>query len=342
MKKILLTLLVVLVLAGAFLAWRFLGPTVFPKDDSYLYIRTGSDMNDVRKNLVENKFMKGTTAFNFAARIIGYKKVKPGKYKVEKAMSLVNLVRMLNNGSQTPVNFVITKLRTRETLASRIARSFECDSAQVMNFLSSNDSLQPYGLDTNTVMAAAMPYTYTLKWNSAPQTIFKEFFTAYKTFWNSDRKAKADSLGLSPIEVSTVASIIEEETNAKIDKPNIASVYLNRISKGMPLQADPTLKFALKDFGLKRILNVHKEVVSPFNTYMYKGLPPGPICTPSIETIEAVLDAPTTNYYYFVANSNFDGTHIFTTNYSDHLKYARLYQGELNRIVAERKAKNQQ
>ena len=136
-------------------------------------------------------------------------------------------------------------------------------------------------------------------------------------------------MGLSPSQVYILASIIEEESNKKDDKAKIASVYLNRIEKGMPLQADPTVKFALKDFELRRILRGHTQTVSPFNTYINKGLPPGPICTPSLESIESVLDAPKTEYLYFVANSNFDGTHVFTTNYDDHMKYAKLYQQEL-------------
>ena len=135
------------------------------------------------------------------------------------------------------------------------------------------------------------------------------------------------------MEVSVLASIIDEETNKASDRPNIASVYLNRIKKGMPLQADPTVKFAMRDFGLKRILNAHLKTASPYNTYLNKGLPPGPICTPATETIDAVLNAPSTDYLYFVANSNFDGTHIFTSNYADHMKYARLYQQELTVLL---------
>lgn len=342
MKKFILSLLLILLLAGGFFAWKFFGPSVKDGRNDYLYIKTGATMNDVRNELRDSGFLNTTTFFDLAARFIGYKQVKPGKYKMKKGMSIVNLIRMLNNGRQTPVNFVITKLRTRENLAYRIGRAFETDSAAMAAFLGNNDSLAAFGLDSNTVMAAAMPYTYTLKWNSRPGNIFREFHKAYSIFWNEERKARADSLGLTPTEVSTLASIIEEETNAPSDKPNIASVYLNRVAAGMPLQADPTLKFAIRDFSLKRILNIHKETVSAYNTYINKGLPPGPICTPSVESIEAVLDAPKTNYYYFVANSNFDGTHIFTTNYNEHLKFARLYQKELNRLVAERKAKNQQ
>jgi len=342
MKKIILITLLLVLLAGAFFAWKLVGPAVSIEKDSFLYVRTGSDLQDVRTELVEQKFLNSTTYFDLASKLIGYKKVKPGKYKLSKGMSIVSLVRMLNNGKQTPVNFVITKLRTRENLASRIGKAFECDSADVIRWLNNNDSLKKYGLDTNTIMAAAMPYTYSLKWNTPPERILDELHTAYKKFWNSSRNAKADSLKLTPIQVVTIASIIEEETNARVDKPLMASVYINRYRNGWTLDADPTLKFAMKDFSLKRILNKHKEVVSPFNTYKNAGLPPGPICTPSIETIDAVLDSPRTGYYFFVANSDFSGTHIFTESLSEHSKYARIYQKELDRIIAERKAKNQQ
>jgi UPF0755 protein len=235
---------------------------------------------------------------------------------------------MLNNGRQMPVSFVITKIRTKEILAKRIGASFECDSLEMINFLNNPDSLKPYDLDTNTAIAAAMPLTYELKWNTTPGKIFRQFYAAWKNFWTDERKQKATAHGLSITEASTLASIIDEETNAASDRPNIASVYLNRISKGWPLQADPTLKFAIKNFDLKRLYNYHMQTVSPYNTYINKGLPPGPICTPSLETINAVLDSPKTDYMYFVANSDFSGTHIFTSNLEDHNKYARLFQKE--------------
>lgn len=330
-KKIILSILTVIGLIAGFTAWKFLGPTIHAPEKKFFYIRTGETFNTVRTNLDEQKIIFGISWFDRASKMIGYKNVKPGRYEIKKGMSLVNLVRMLRNGQQAPVNFVITKLRTKESLASRIGNSFECDSLQMIHFLNSPDSLKEYGLDTNTAMAAAMPFTYTIKWNTTPRTIFQQFYTAYKTFWTPERKQKANSLGITPTQASTLASIIDEETNAKTDQPNIASVYLNRINKGMPLQADPTLKFALKNFALERIYDTNKKIVSPYNTYMNKGLPPGPICTPQVGTIEAVLDSPKTDYLYFVANSTFDGTHIFTTNYADHMKYAKIYQQELNK-----------
>jgi UPF0755 protein len=330
-KKIILGILALIILVAVFFAWQLFGPTVRQPEKKYFFISTGENYEGVRASLDDQNIIGGGKMFDLASKIIGYEKVKPGRYEIKKGMSLVNLVRMLNNGQQSPVNFVITKIRTKEVLADRIGNSFECDSLQMINFLNNPDSLKEYGLDSNTVMAAAMPYTYTVKWNTTPGKIFQQFYAAYKNFWTEERKQQADSLGYTPLEVSTIASIIEEETNAKSDKPNIASVYMNRIEKGWPLQADPTLKFALKDFSIKRIRDKHKEIVSPYNTYKNKGLPPGPICTPSVETIDAVLNAPKTNYMFFVANSNFSGTHIFTSDLSDHNKYADLYQKELDK-----------
>ena len=330
-KKILLISLAAILLIAGFFAWKLFGPAVSVKQEHYLFIKTGSSYEDVQAELVKNDFIGGTTWLNMASKIVGYQKIKPGRYKLTNGMSLTNLVRLLKNGQQTPVTFVVTKIRTKEVLADKIGSAFECDSLQMISFLNNNDSLAAYDLDSNTVMSAVMPLTYDIKWNTTPGKLFQQFYTAYKTFWTPERKQKAEKLGLTQTGVSTLASIIDEETNKAVDKPKIASVYLNRISKGMPLQADPTLKFALKNFGLKRLLNEHKEVVSPYNTYTNKGLPPGPICTPQTETVEAVLDSPKTDYLYFVANSDFSGMHIFTTNYEDHMKYARLYQQELNK-----------
>ena len=253
-------------------------------------------------------------------------------------MNISGLVRMLRNGKQTQVNLVVTKIRTKEGFAGRAGSLFECDSAAIISFLNNADSLKNFGLDTTTVMAAIMPYTYTSNWNTTPGKLFRTIYTAYKTFWTTGRKAKADSLGLSPAEVSVLASIVEEETLLKEDKYKIASTYLNRIRIGMPLQADPTVKFAMRDFGLRRILHVHLKTISPYNTYINKGLPPGPICTPAVETIEAVLNAPKTDYLYFVASGNFDGSSKFAASYDEHLKYAREYQQALNKLEAARKA----
>ncbi|MEI9945097.1 MAG: endolytic transglycosylase MltG [Chitinophagaceae bacterium] len=330
-KRTWLAIAAVVILIIAFTAWKFFGPSVHVPEQKYFYIYTGKSYEEVKADLHDLKIISSETWFNWAAKIVGFRTARPGRYEIKKGMSLVKLARMLNNGQQSPVNFVITKIRTKETLASKIGNAFECDSLQMIEFLNNPDSLKKYDLDTNTAMVVAMPYTYSIKWNTTAGKIFDQFYASYKIFWTDEKKQKAAKLNLTPLQVSVLASIIDEETNKATDRPNIASVYLNRINKGMPLQADPTVKFALKDFKLRRVLNVHLQTVSPYNTYLNKGLPPGPICTPQIETIEAVLNSPKTDYLYFVANSAFDGTHIFTTNYDDHMKYARIYQQELNK-----------
>lgn len=325
---------VLLILFILFFYMKFFGAALSTSNGEYFYIKTGSDYSAVRKEIADKNILSSTTWFDWASKILGYNKIKPGRYKISKEMSVISFVRLLKNGTQSPVNFIITKLRTKEDLARKIGVSFECDSLQAINFMNNPDSLKAFDLDTNTVMSIAMPYSYPIKWNTTPKKIFQAFFTAYKTFWTKERKTKADSLHLTPIGVSIIASIIEEETNLKKDKYDIASVYLNRLAIGMPLQADPTIKFALKDFKLKRILKKDLVVSSPYNTYLIRGLPPGPICTPSVETIEAVLNAPKTEYLYFVASSNFDGSSIFSKTLSEHLKNARTYQQALNKLLS--------
>ena len=240
---------------------------------------------------------------------------------------------MLRSGNQSPVNLVITKLRTKEDLAKKLGNNFECDSISVLQFLNNNDSLSKYDLDSNTAMTAVIPNTYILKWNNTPSTIFKKLFTEKEKFWNNKRKQQAAALQLSEKEVYTLASIVEEETNEEDDKGKIASVYINRMRTGMKLAADPTVKFAMKDFGLKRIYFKHLSYPSPFNTYQHTGLPPGPICTPSIKTIDAVLNAPSTDYLFFVAKPDFSGYSNFASTYEEHQKYARAYQQALDSII---------
>ena len=199
------------------------------------------------------------------------------------------------------------------------------DSLKVINFLSSNDSLKSYGLDSLTAMTAVIPNTYLVNWNTSFRKIFNKLKDEQEKFWNPARRKKAADKNLTPAEVYSMASIVEEETNKLKDKGLIASVYMNRIKKGMRLEADPTVKFGLRDFEIKRVYSKHTDIPTPYNTYSIFGLPPGPICTPSLETLDAVLNSPTTEYYFFVAKSDFSGAHVFTTNYDDHMKYAREY-----------------
>jgi UPF0755 protein len=341
MKKIIPIVLLALLLIALFAAWKVFGPALSTTHGEYVYIRTGESFDGFKDSLVSQKYLGSTGWFDRVSSFMGFKpeNIKAGKYKVKDGMSLFNLVRMLKNGRQVPVNLVITKLRTKEDFAHKVGNLFECDSSQVISYLNNNDSLEKYSLDSNTVMSAILPDTYTFYWNVSPGKILRKIYENSEKFWTGDRKKKATDHGLSTGQAYTLASIIEEETNSKTDKPNIASVYLNRMEKGMPLQADPTIKFALKDFGLKRIYEKYLTVESPYNTYQHKGLPPGPICTPSRETIDEVLDSPKTGYLYFVAKSDLSGNSVFTTNFKDHMKYAREYQDVLNKLDSQNKAK---
>jgi UPF0755 protein len=318
--------------------WAIFGPTVNAPDKKYFFIPSSSDYDEVSADLHDLGIISTKKIFDLASDLFGYKNIRPGRYEIKKGMSLFNLIRMLKNGRQSPVNLTIIKLRTKENFAAKISGMFEFDSLQMILFLKNNDSLKQFGLDTNTVMAAILPNTYTYYWNTTPRKIFQKLFNESQKFWNNERRLKAKQLGLSTMQVTILASIIEEETNQVNEKKNISSVYLNRINKGMPLQSCPTVKFALKDFSLKRIYEKHLAVESPYNTYKNYGLPPGPICTPRAETIDLVLNAPETDYLYFVAKSDFSDAHEYSSNYADHLKKAKEYQRALDRQDSIRKA----
>lgn len=339
MKKIILGIILLLVLVALYAAWNIFGPTVKSPEGKYLFIKTGSSYDDVKKELTDKSIISNTFFFDKVAKQVDYPgNIKPGRYEITGG-SVVKLVRMLKSGRQSPVKFVINKLRTKEDLASKIGRQFECDSTEVISFLTSNDSLAAYKLDTNTVMTAVIPNTYQFQWNSTFRKLLARLQSEQQIFWNDERKAKAAAHGLTPQQVYTMASIVEEETREPEDKLLIASTYINRINKGMMLQADPTVKYAMRNFGLKRILQGHTKYQSPYNTYQNTGLPPGPICTPSTKTIDAVLDAPQTNYIFFVAKPDFKGFSNFAETYQQHLVFAKAYQKALDSLILSKQNK---
>jgi UPF0755 protein len=333
-KKIISYFILLLIVGIAFCAWNIFGPVVNNSEKKYLYIKTGANYLEVKDSLILNKFIGGSFWFDKISKYIDYpKKVKAGKYKITDGMSLYHLVKMLYNGKQVPVNLVITKLRTKEDLAKKISSNFESDSLSVINFLNNSDSLHQFDVDSNTVLTDVIPNTYTYTWNTPIKKIFVRLYEEEKKFWNKERLQKAQQHDLSPKQIYILASIVEEETNKEDDKGKIASVYMNRLKKGMKLAADPTVKFALKDFALKRIYHKHLKTVSPYNTYLNAGLPPGPICTPSIKTIDAVLDSPQTNFLFFVARSDFSGYSNFASDYKQHQINAKAYQQALDSLI---------
>ncbi len=333
---------IALALIGLAVAGRFLvSNTTFSEESQYLYIHTGrANKDNVMKLLEEQHLIKNPRSFEWlATRMKVWRNIRPGRYEVKKGVNLLDLARMLRSGVQSPINLTINKIRTKENLAALVEGKFETDSAAIIAFLNNNEALETFQLDTNTVMTAVFPNTYTYLWTASPETIFRKLYREYEKIWNEERRAKADSLGLTPTTAYILASIIEEETTYHDEKRLMASVYLNRLSRGMPLGADPTVKFALRDFGLRRIYTKHLTVESPYNTYRNKGLPPGPICTPSLRTLDEVLKAPSTDYLFFVAKKDFSQGHVFTSRYSDHLKYAREYQRALNQQQKQKKAR---
>jgi UPF0755 protein len=331
-KKLVLILFIIILLIGATAAFLILGPgTAFGSPSHDLYIHTGMNFRDLDSMLNEDNVLSHPAVFNWLAKRVSYPaSVKAGKYEIKEGMSLLNILKMLRNGRQVPVNLVITKLRTREDLAGLIGRKFECDSVSFMRFLNNADSLNYYGQDTNTVMTLVFPNTYTYFWNTTPSRIFKKLELAAQNYWTPDRLQEASAHNLNRTTAYILASIVEEETTRKSDKPKIASVYLNRISSGMRLAADPTVKFALRRFDLKRVYEKYLLVESPYNTYRNAGLPPGPICTPSLESMDAVLNAPETKFLYFVAKPDFSGYSNFAETFSAHMQNAKEYQKALD------------
>jgi UPF0755 protein len=333
-KKIILSILFIAAVAAGFVGYKLFSSAVSNKQNTFFYIQSGDDLKKVKQDLIDKKFISGS-GFDLACKLLRYKNAKPGRYKLKDGASLYKLVRMLRSGDQDLVKITIVKERTKELLAGKMGAGkkydLQFDSLDMISYLNSNDSLKKFGVDTNNALAIIIPDTYLHKWNSTPAKLMQQFYTAFNKFWNEERKAKASAIGLSSLQVMILASIVEEETNRKADKLNVASTYLNRLKKDMKLEADPTAKFITRNFQLGRITGSHLKLESPYNTYIHKGLPPGPICTPSIESIDAVLNAPKTEYIFFVASYKFDGNTIFTTNYDDHLKYVRLFHAEQNR-----------
>lgn len=313
-------------------AYKVFGPNTgsFTQGD-YLYIRTGADYESVRTSLEQGGFVSDMTSFDLLAKQAKLPEhVHAGKYRIKSQMSNFNLIRMLRSGRQSPVKLVINRVRTKHDLVYLLSTSLEPDSSVFNQLFSDNQYLSEFGLDTNTMMCGVMQDTYEFYWNTTADKAFRKIHKNYTHFWTDERRQKVQQHGLTPVKAIIVASIVDEETNMNSDKPKIASVYINRVRKGMRLQADPTVKFSVGDFTIRRIAGKMLDNPSPYNTYVYAGLPPGPICTPAVSSIEAVINAPETDYLYFCASPNFDGHSIFAATYEEQIKNAHAYQRALD------------
>lgn len=309
------------------------GTTVFVKNNkSILYIPTNSSYSQVLDTIEKNLNVTNIQALDWVAKRKNYPaRVKSGRYVIESDLSYSKLINLLRSGRQTPVRVTFNNIRTLNQLAGKIGDMIEVDSSDIINFLSDESNYSSDGFKKENIIAMFIPNTYQINWSTDAKGLYTRMLTEYRKFWDENRLTKAKEKGLDPLEVSTLASIIDDEVSKPDEKPRIAGVYLNRLKKGMPLQACPTIKFALNDFTITRILKKYLVVDSPYNTYIHKGFPPGPIGCPSVDAIDAVLNAEKHDYIFFAAKADFSGYHNFSKTLSEHNHYAAMYQKELNK-----------
>ena len=337
LKLILLTILILLLIGG----YKFYDyykiiykPNVeLNTPDKYFYIYSNYNYNDVKKSLIKNHIIIDENSFDWVAGKKHYKQnIKPGRYLIKNNISNNKLINLLRSGEQKPVKVTFNNVRTLEQLAGKVSKYLECDSSQIIDLLKNPETINKYGFNKYTMISMFIPNTYEFYWNTSATDFLKRMAKEYKKFWTDERKQKATKINFSQSQVSTLASIVEQETRKNDEKPIVAGVYINRIHKGIPLQADPTVIYAAGDFTIKRVLKKHLKIKSPYNTYINKGLPPGPICIPSISSINAVLNYKKHNYIYFCAKEDFSGYHNFARTLAEHNANARKYQQKLRQL----------
>ena len=315
----------------ALTAYFLFTPLQKTQEVQYIYIDQDDTQDSVFAKLEPIANHSALTGFKTLVRHTDYgKNIRTGRYGIPTDEGALMVYRRLKNGIQTSMRLTIPESRTMDRLAATLANKLMLDSATIADALLSEDICQHYGYDTATIAAMFVPDTYEVYWNTSLDAFLERMQKENERFWNGEREQKAARMQLTPIEVCTLASIIDEETANNAEKPMIAGMYLNRLKTGMPLQADPTIKFALKQFELKRIYNKLLQTKSPYNTYKNTGLPPGPIKIASIKGIDAVLNAASHDYLYMCAKEDFSGTHNFATTYQEHLKNAARYTKALN------------
>lgn len=300
------------------------------KQDREIVIPKGATFKDVQKIFHENDITQDLISFSFLSKLMDYdENVKAGRYLLRANMTNLQAIRLLRSGQQEPVKITFNNVRLIGELSEKITRNLAIKKdefeAALIQFAMSNR----YGFNKDNVLTMFIPNTYEVYYQASAEEVIERMHEEYEKFWNADRKAKAQKAGFTPIEVSILASIVQAESVQKDEAPIIAGLYINRLKEGIPLQADPTLVFAVGDFTLKRVLNEHKEVDSPYNTYKYAGLPPGPVNMPEIRSIDAVLNYAHTDYLYMCAKEDFSGRHNFTGNYDQHINNAKRYQRAL-------------
>ncbi len=307
--KLILPLLLIIGVAAVLFGYPYYKAIYLPNvpeqlSEKYIYIPSGSSYEDVVSNLVDNHFLIDEGSFRKAAQLMKFNKrqtMRSGRFEIQPNMGNRPLIQLLRSGKQSPIRMTISYGRLPEDVAGKASTYIEADSLSILDILENETILKEYNLKPETAVTAIIPNTYEFFWNTNANDFWKRMIKEHQAFWDEERLAKAKKLNLTPEKVYTLASIVEGETNFNPEKPRVAGVYLNRLKINMLLQADPTLKFATRDFEAKRVLNKHKEFDSPYNTYMYAGLPPGPIMLASISSIDAVLNYEKHDYLFFCA-----------------------------------------
>jgi UPF0755 protein len=302
--------------------------------DFVLYIRKGATFQDVLDTLDKHKAYDDKTSFAFISKMLSYQEnVRPGRYILSKGTTNLQIVRKLRSGAQDPIKLTFNSIRLKSEFADRVGAKFAFGRDSLALCLANEKLCEKYGFDTTTILAMFIPNSYELYWTLSTQGFLERMHSEYDKFWTQQRKDLAAAAGLTPLQVCILASIVEAETNMTNEKPTVAGVYINRLNINMPLQADPTVKFALGDFSIKRINQdlIEQAGNSPYNTYKVAGLPPGPINMPSITTLDKVLNYETHNYLFFVADPAKPGFHIFNTDYRSHVNKANAYRKSLNK-----------
>jgi UPF0755 protein len=340
-RAILPVVLVALLIAAFIIGYRYYHANYAPNVSLqgkavYLYVRSGADFNEVLDSLRSLQVLKDERTFvNIAMQKNYPDNVHTGRYKLADGMNNKQLVYVLMSGVQEPVRLTLSgNIRTNRRLAVLLSRHIQPDSLAILQALNDTLLTKTYGFTPATIMGMFIPNTYEVYWNISVNALMQRMKKEYDTFWDAERREKAAAMRLTPQEVVTLASIVYEESAKADEMPRIAGVYVNRLRKGIPLQADPTLKYAAGNFALRRVLTRHTAIDSPYNTYKYAGLPPGPICVPPPVAIDAALNYETHEYLYFCAKADFNGYHNFSKTLAQHNQYAREYQQALshNRI----------
>nr|WP_293843293.1 endolytic transglycosylase MltG [uncultured Arsenicibacter sp.] len=296
-----------------------------------LLIPKGASFESVVDSLKKHKMINDEVSFRFVAKVLKYPEhVKTGRYEIQPRTGNYDAIVKLRSGAQDPMTLTFNNIRLKSDLIQRLGNKFAFGPDSLAKYLNDPAECQKFGFDTTTVVCMFIPNSYEMFWTTKPVTFLERMGSEYKKFWTADRKAKAAALGLSQTQVQVLASIVQAETIKNDEKPRVAGAYLNRLKKGMKLEADPTVVFANRDFTIRRVLNRHLAFESPYNTYRHTGLPPGPINIPSPSSIDAVLNPESHEYIYFVAKADFSGYHTFAKTHEEHMANARIYQKALS------------